>query len=45
MFEDMRLLIVWLFTDECSIKLNPARQLACHIPGCINCAEWVFEDD
>jgi hypothetical protein len=27
-FEDMPPLIAWLFTDECSIGLNPARQLA-----------------
>jgi hypothetical protein len=32
-FEDMRPLIAWLLTDERSIKLKPARQFACRIPG------------
>jgi hypothetical protein len=41
----MRPLIAWLFTDKPSITLNPTRQLACRIPGCINCARWVFQDD
>jgi hypothetical protein len=44
-FVDMLLLIAWLFTDECSVKLNPARQLACRMPGCIEGARGLFQDD
>jgi hypothetical protein len=43
--KDMQLLIVWLFTDKCSIKLNSSRQLVIRIPCCINGAEWVFHAD